>query len=471
MSTPGWSNERTGPLDPGYAGFQERHLGTVRVLLKALILALIVLISSRALLEGQDALTGRVGLLLLGMLVLFVLALARLYRGRLGQAVVLVVVAVMVMLAAETVADGVRGSSSFLFAYTVPIAFAGLLLGRLALILSGVASVVVLIVVHLLERAGVPWVGATVDPDRPAGTVVLFILIVTVLVLLLDRFAVELRAAHEVAVRRQGELAGLVGELERQAAENSRLLAEIRSLNEELERRVELRTVELSNAVGELETFAYSVSHDLRTPLRGIDGFGQALAEDYAGVLDENALEYIRRIRAGARRMGERIDDLLKLLRLSQGGLRESSVDLTALAWQVIGELRAEEPERQVLVDVTPEMRVTGDRSLLRIVLANLLENAWKFTASTERPRIEVGRIEQEGGPVYYVRDNGAGFDMRYADSLFVPFRRLHSPEQYSGAGMGLATAYRIVARHGGTIWAEGKVGEGSTFYFTVHRR
>jgi two-component system, NtrC family, sensor kinase len=241
--------------------------------------------------------------------------------------------------------------------------------------------------------------------------------------------------------------------------------AEARAAREMAEARAVL-AVELERKNRDLEAFSYSVSHDLRAPLRGIDGFSQALLEDYSDRLDAKGKDYLSRVRMAAQRMGELIDDLLQLSRVSRADLRREAVDLTAIARTVLAELGRSDPERRVSVAVAEDLRAEGDSRLLRVVLDNLLGNAWKFTARAAEPRIEVGTIA--GGETFFVRDNGAGFDMAYADKLFAPFQRLHGTEEFPGTGIGLATVRRIIDRHGGRVWPEAKAGRGATFYFTL---
>jgi len=249
----------------------------------------------------------------------------------------------------------------------------------------------------------------------------------------------------------------------------------IQTINEELERRVIDRTTQLEAANKELEAFAYSVSHDLRAPLRSIDGFSQVLLEDYSEVLDEQGKDHLNRVRRASRRMAQLIDDLLVLSRVTRREMRREKVDLSELALSVTRELQKNEPDRGVELIIQPQMCVEGDKRLLRLMLQNLLGNAWKFTGEKERPKIEFGLrnepVSDRGGndkPVFFVRDNGAGFDSVYVHKLFAPFQRLHRPTEFPGTGVGLATAQRIIHRHGGRIWAEGVIDGGATFYFTL---
>jgi len=228
---------------------------------------------------------------------------------------------------------------------------------------------------------------------------------------------------------------------------------------------------QLAAANRELESFAYSVSHDLRAPLRAIDGFSEALTEELGEGLDDLHKDYLDRIRAAAQRMGGMIDDLLKLSRSSRVEMQRRPVDLSALALKVVQELRDGEPGRTVDIEIQPGLTTEGDPQLLRLVLQNLIGNAWKFTAPLEKARIEIGRLDENGESVLYVRDNGVGFNMSYADKLFDAFQRLHRREEFPGTGIGLATVKRIVLRHGGRVWARSEPGAGATFFFTVNER
>ena len=247
----------------------------------------------------------------------------------------------------------------------------------------------------------------------------------------------------------------------------------VRQLNTELEQRVRERTAELEASTRELDAFAYSVSHDLRAPLRAVAGFSEVLLEDYAERLDKDGREYLNRVLAATDRMGSLIDDLLDLSRAARVELARSPVDLSELSRHVSAELRAAEPDRDrtVQIRVEPGLKAFGDAALLRLVLQNLIGNAWKFTAKKPDARIDIGSTVADGEQVFFVRDDGAGFDMRYLDKLFVPFQRVHSFDEFSGSGIGLAIVWRIIARHGGRVWAEGEPGAGAAFHFTLPPR
>ena len=244
-------------------------------------------------------------------------------------------------------------------------------------------------------------------------------------------------------------------------------VTEARAAQELAETRSQL-VAELERKNRELEAFTYSVSHDLRAPLRSIDGFSQALLEDYSQALDETGQNHLRRVRAAAQRMGELIDDLLKLAHIDRMDLRREDVDLSVLAHLVISSLAAADPSRKMEVHIADGLECRADGQLIRIVLENLFGNAWKFTGKVDAPCMEFGAEATPDGLAYCVHDNGAGFDMAYADKLFGVFQRLHSQEAFPGTGIGLATVQRIVHRHGGRIWADSKPGEGATFRFTL---
>lgn len=242
----------------------------------------------------------------------------------------------------------------------------------------------------------------------------------------------------------------------------------IRRLNADLERRVRERTVQLEASNRELEAFSYSVSHDLRAPLRAIDGFGKALLEHAGDRLDETGSGYLRRIRAATQRMGGLIDDLLTLARLTTLEMRRRPVDLSDVAREIADELQQAQPERAVDFAIEDGLVAEGDPQLLRVAVENLLRNAWKYTSRHDTARIEMGREHGPEGGAYFVRDDGAGFDMAYSSHLFAPFQRLHRQTEFEGTGVGLATVQRIIRRHGGRVWANGEVDKGAVFRFTL---
>lgn len=234
------------------------------------------------------------------------------------------------------------------------------------------------------------------------------------------------------------------------------------------EEALQEHSIQLEAANKELEAFSYSVSHDLRAPLRSIDGFSQILLEDYGDRLDDQGITFLQRVRTASQRMSRLIDDMLELSRVTRSEMRRAKVDLSAMVHMILTELQETEPNRPAEFVVAESLIVSGDAHLLRIALENLLGNAWKFTGKKEKTRIEFGIRQQDDKEVFFIKDNGAGFDTAFADKLFDPFQRLHKPNEFPGTGIGLATVQRILQRHGGQIWAESVVGEGATFYFTL---
>ena len=243
---------------------------------------------------------------------------------------------------------------------------------------------------------------------------------------------------------------------------------EIKKLNQELESIVARRTAKLELVNKELESFAYSAAHDLRTPLRSIDGFSQILMEDYGHKLDPAGKKYLEIIRTDSQRMGQLIDDILHLSKISRSSLKLLPINLSDTVAEIGASFKCTEPERHVDLIIQQDCKAVADLNLMRIAMENILSNAWKFTNKQRNPKIEFGIELHEDHPVYFVRDNGIGFDMQYSSKLFGAFQRLHPIHEFPGNGIGLATVQRIIQRHGGKIWIEGRLNEGATVYFTL---
>ena len=244
--------------------------------------------------------------------------------------------------------------------------------------------------------------------------------------------------------------------------------AAVANLNAKLESRVAQRTAELEIANSELNSFSYTIAHDMRAPVRAINGFSEMVLKNNEGKLDAISVGHLKRVVAGSRHMGALIDDLLNLARLSRQEMRRQSFSMSETAEGVITALATAQPQRAVSVVVQSQIQAYADPGLARAVLDNLIGNAWKFTGKTPAPKIEIGARVESGSTVYFVRDNGAGFDMQYAHKLFAPFQRLHHAEEFDGTGIGLTTVKKIVQRHGGRVWIESAVGAGTTVYFTL---
>jgi PAS domain S-box-containing protein len=279
-----------------------------------------------------------------------------------------------------------------------------------------------------------------------------------------DGRILHVRVASNVVRDEDGKPVALLTQVE-DITERRRAERQSRELKATLEQRVSQRAAELQAANHELEAFAYSLAHDLRAPLRAIDGFGAALARRHGDALDDDGRELLHRMRSASARMGDLIDSMLLLSELTRRELSYTRIDLSAMARQIATELASSDPSRDVVVTIEDGLEAYGDASLVRILAASLIDNAWKFTQHREHAEIEVARV---GEGVFAVTDNGAGFNMEFADLLFKPFARLHREDEFPGTGVGLTTAERIALRHGGVLWGDGRPGVGATFYFTL---
>jgi signal transduction histidine kinase len=326
----------------------------------------------------------------------------------------------------------------------------------------------------LLARSTVLWQGTGIATLEVVLALVILALVWMWLTRNLQKLALTTQAiakgdySGQISVKGEDEIAMLARDFNAMSAAVRQRDYEISAMNRDLARRVQERTAELELANKELEAFSYSVSHDLRAPLRTVDGFSQVLLEDYGEKLDQTACDYLVRVRRAAQHMGALIDDMLKLARVTRAPLNSAELDLSSMGNNVIKRLQQDAPERKVKTEIADGMRCHADPGLMQVVLDNLLGNAWKYTLRTAAAQISFGYEEREGQTVYFVRDNGAGFDMRYAAKLFGAFQRLHTPEEFEGTGIGLATVQRIVKRHFGKIWAEAEVGKGAAFFFTI---
>jgi signal transduction histidine kinase len=266
--------------------------------------------------------------------------------------------------------------------------------------------------------------------------------------------------------RRNKELADINLKLNSEIKDRHRAEKEVQKLNRNLEKKIKERTSELENLNQELESFAYSISHDLRSPLRSMQGFSSAILEDFENKLDEKGKDYLKRIVNASEHMGQLIDALLKLSRVTRHNLKKEKINLSNIANKIASDLRSHDPKRKIKIIIEPNMNVNGDPNLIYLALENLFNNAWKFTSKNPNGIIEFNQKEENNHIVFCLKDNGVGFEMEFADKLFQPFKRHH--KDFEGTGIGLATVDRIIKRHGGRIWADGKVDEGATFYFSL---
>jgi light-regulated signal transduction histidine kinase (bacteriophytochrome) len=284
------------------------------------------------------------------------------------------------------------------------------------------------------------------------------------------------KPSYEELIAKLAELEEIIGAIRNQEVDavvgtENVLLLRLKETEDELRKQrdyLDKLVKDLEAANKELEAFSYSVSHDLRAPLRTIEGFIEMVLEDYSERLDEAGKDYLNRIRNASHNMSELIDAMLKLSRFSRAEIHQDRVDLSDLAKSIAEGFKQSQIERQTEFIIEPDLIVKGDMALLRVVLNNLLENAWKYTGKCPVTRIEIGSFVKNGEKVYFIKDNGVGFDMQYKDKLFQPFQRLHRDNEYKGTGIGLATVQRVIRRHNGNVWAESEVGKGTTFYFTL---
>jgi len=307
---------------------------------------------------------------------------------------------------------------------------------------------------------------------KAANTLYIIVGIVLVVLLICGGFfhliVLRLVRQRQEVVEFRDNLQRRVATLKKELELCRRAEQQILATNRSLEHLADERGAKLATANRELESLVLAMSHDLRTPLRGIAGFSHALHEDYGEVLNEEGRSYLERVQEGCIRMGATIDDMLELARLTKVNMVMVEVDLSAISGSVVEELRRNYPDRRVQVDIAPGLKVRADAQMMRVMMDNLLGNAWKFTSGKDEVRISVGRDKMDGRPVFYVRDNGVGFNMAYCDKIFGAFQRLHSLDQFEGAGMGLAVVQRIIHRHQGEVWAQGREGKGASFYFRL---
>jgi signal transduction histidine kinase len=427
------------------SGIHRKQRNLLRIMLIAVLSMLGFNIALGLALAGTAILDFRLlGPILVGLLG-GITALGLLKRGHFYTAGILAVASFLAADIWDLARAGLSGHEVILLMFTVPVILAGTVLHRTVLYAVVAATSVAVLIVFTFEAV-------FLDAGYGSfGAVVLFSLILILLTLFFARFGIALRNSLVY----QTEIAG----------ENERLYEETRLLSELLEQRVAERTKELQELNDELESFNYSVSHDLRAPLRGINGFSQVLLEDFGTTLEPEARRYLERIASASERMGELIDGLLEISHLGRTGLSLRDIDVSAVARTVTEELQSQIPNA-AHIGIEDGLTARGDSRLLWTVLENLIGNAMKFSQHQPEPSIQFGWCRQANA--FFVRDRGIGFDPAFAEKLFLPFQTLHPPDTYEGTGIGLAAAQRIITRHGGRIWAEGRPDRGATFYFTL---
>ena len=383
-----------------------------------------------------------------------VVALLLLQKGYLKAASLYCVLSQLLLISGDITLSG-NFNTFHVCTFALLIMLAGLLFERIVtMLVVAYCSLVTLLGYYLgVVEAGRESSFAQVFHVFTQSYVMLYIAVAIISNFFSERSRQMLQRLAEINIDLKGQV------LQREQAE-----IQVRKLNDELEMRVRQRTAELSAANRELEAFAYSVSHDLRAPLRGIDGWSMALLEDFHDKLNDEGREYLTQVRKETQRMSELIDDILELSRITRSELRREPVDMSQMAQTLLNQITSRDQGRKADIVVQPDLRAVGDPHLLRQVLENLLSNAWKFTKNCDMARIEFGMYQN----AFFVKDNGAGFDMAYANKLFSPFQRLHRVSEFPGTGVGLAIVQRVVRRHGGDVWADSKVNEGATFVFTL---
>jgi signal transduction histidine kinase len=342
-------------------------------------------------------------------------------------------------------------SSSMVWLFIIPLA-AALMAGDKAGLIWSIITVLSLVGLFIFNR--VLMIDYTIHPTESIDRLIDLVCAMSIMMI-----AIWLNETIKKRVMNQ---------LEQEISERKEVENEVRSLNEALETHVKERTAQLEQANQELASLSYSMAHSLRTPIRALDGFSYVLLEEYNHILDETGKDYLNRIRRASRHIWQMTDDLIELLSITHKELKLSRVDLSSMSQQIMQGLKNTQPERQVEFTCPEGFSIEADPELTQVLMDNLLGNAWKFTRECPLAQIELGSLVQEGQPVFFVRDNGAGIDMAYYDKLFGVFQRLHAPNEFEGRGVGLAIVQRILQRHGGRIWADGAVNQGATFFFTM---